>query len=80
MTALLDLEQQMLIRAWIQGVPLAALDLDPDYPALAELAECRTLLHLKALRLDWPWPLVTAPSGTGLATHRIAPARSPAPP
>ncbi len=56
MTALLDLEQQMLIRAWIQGVPLAALDLDPDYPALAELAECRTRLHLKALRLDWPDP------------------------
>ncbi|MDO9141164.1 MAG: hypothetical protein Q7U38_12650, partial [Methylobacter sp.] len=56
MTALLDLEQQMLIRAWIQSVPLAALNLDPDYPALAELAECRTRLHLKARRLDWPDP------------------------
>jgi len=56
MPTLLDLEQQTLVRAWIQGVPLAALDLAPDYPALAQLAACRTQLHLKAVRLGLPNP------------------------
>ena len=54
MPALLNLEQQALIRAWIQGVPLAALDINVDTATLATLSQCRIALYLKATRLQQP--------------------------
>jgi site-specific recombinase XerD len=54
MPALLNLEHQALVRAWIRGVPLAALDIDVTHATLATLTQCRISLYLKACRLNYP--------------------------
>ena len=54
MTPILTLEEQALVRAWIRGVPLAALAIDVDNVTLARLSACRTRLYLKARRLQHP--------------------------
>jgi site-specific recombinase XerD len=56
MSALLNLEHQALVRAWIRGVPLAALDIDVTHATLTTLNQCRISLYLKACRLNYQLP------------------------
>ena len=53
-TPLLTLDEHVLLRTWIRGIPLAALDRPLDNRVFAQLAECRMRLHLKAIRLQRP--------------------------
>ncbi len=54
--ALLSLDEQVLLRTWIRGVPLAALDTPVNTDAFALLARLRLRLFLKATRLQYPDP------------------------
>ena len=51
---LLSLDEQVLLRAWIRGVPLAALDIPAEQKPFSLLAELRLRLFLKATRLQQP--------------------------
>lgn len=50
--ALLSLDEQVLLRTWIRGVPLAALETPVNTDTFALLAKLRLLLFLKATRLQ----------------------------
>ena len=53
---LLTLSEQVLLRAWIRGVPLAALSLPAGQRSFVLLSQLRTRLYLKALRLGQALP------------------------
>ena len=52
MTPLLSLNEQVLLRAWVRGVPLASLDIPTGQGSFTLLRQLRTRLYLKAVRLQ----------------------------